>query len=219
MEPGGGADALEQCGLGRGHPHLPAAFEADEQRGAPGRVEVRGDLVEQQDRWRTAALLTRCAGRGPPRRSAFCSPWALVGGTCLAAKLTARSCRAGTARPRPHAWPAFPRSSRVGLFVLLRAQERAQGTRPRRGGRAKERVTSPPRTTIRSRARHCASTRRASRDRPRPDPSNLVRARSAARSGGMVGVGGLDSHRQPVGSGALAAYRNRRSIAGVSQRR
>ena len=47
---------VEQGGLGRGHPHLPAAFEPGEQCGPAGGVEVGGNLVEQQDRWRSALV-------------------------------------------------------------------------------------------------------------------------------------------------------------------
>ena len=56
VEAAGLADPFEQRGFGRRHPHLAAAFEAREQRGAAPGIEVRGDLVEQQDRRRAAAL-------------------------------------------------------------------------------------------------------------------------------------------------------------------
>src|SRR5687767_1892970 len=46
------ADFLEQAGLGRGHPHLAATFEPGKECGAPRRVEMRRDLVEQQHRRR-----------------------------------------------------------------------------------------------------------------------------------------------------------------------
>src|SRR5688500_1803348 len=52
----GGANRIEQRGLGRGHPHLPAAFEAGEQGGTTIGVEMRGDLVQKKD-WRLAATL------------------------------------------------------------------------------------------------------------------------------------------------------------------
>ena len=50
MEARGGADAVEQLGFGARHPHLAAAFEAGEERGAALRVEVRRDFVEEEDR-------------------------------------------------------------------------------------------------------------------------------------------------------------------------
>ncbi|KHA64693.1 hypothetical protein NI18_07365, partial [Sphingomonas sp. Ant20] len=43
-------DRIEQCVLGAGHPHLPAPRQPIEQRRAAGRIEMRRDLVEQQDR-------------------------------------------------------------------------------------------------------------------------------------------------------------------------
>ena len=44
------ADSVEQFRLRRGHPNLPATFEPGEKSGAPLRVEVRGDFVEEQER-------------------------------------------------------------------------------------------------------------------------------------------------------------------------
>ena len=57
------ANPVEQRGLGRGHPHLAAAFEAGEQSGAAIRVEMGGNLVEQQDR-RSAAPFGHQFGMG-----------------------------------------------------------------------------------------------------------------------------------------------------------
>jgi hypothetical protein len=49
------ADPVEQRRLGRGHPHLAAAFEAREQRRSANRVEMGGNFVQQNDR-RCSAL-------------------------------------------------------------------------------------------------------------------------------------------------------------------
>ena len=56
MEAGGGADAVEQCGLGGRHPDLAAAGEAGEQCGAALGIEMGGDFVEEQDRWGPASV-------------------------------------------------------------------------------------------------------------------------------------------------------------------
>ena len=61
MEAAGGRDCLEQRGLGPRHPHLSAPFQPGIKRGPALGVEMRGDLVEQQDRRRSAAL---CDQRG-----------------------------------------------------------------------------------------------------------------------------------------------------------
>ena len=55
MQTRGLAYAIEQRALGGRHPHLAAAFEAGEQCRAALRVEVGGDLVEEQDRRLAAA--------------------------------------------------------------------------------------------------------------------------------------------------------------------
>ena len=44
-----GVDCVEERVFGAGHPHLAAACEAGEQRGAAGWIEVCGNLVEEQD--------------------------------------------------------------------------------------------------------------------------------------------------------------------------
>jgi hypothetical protein len=55
VETGSLAYALEQGGLGRGHPHLAPPFEAGEKGRTAPWIEVRGNLVEQQDRRLAAA--------------------------------------------------------------------------------------------------------------------------------------------------------------------
>ena len=56
METRGLPNAVEQRGFGGRHPHLAAPFEPGEQGRAPARIEMGGDLVEQQDRRRAAAF-------------------------------------------------------------------------------------------------------------------------------------------------------------------
>jgi hypothetical protein len=56
VESRGGLDPLEQLGLGRAHPNLAAAFEPAEQRRSALGVEMRGDFVQQQERWLAAAI-------------------------------------------------------------------------------------------------------------------------------------------------------------------
>jgi hypothetical protein len=56
MEPGRFANAVEQQGLGRGHPHLASRFEAGEEGCPAFRIEMRGDFVEEEDRGLTAPL-------------------------------------------------------------------------------------------------------------------------------------------------------------------
>ncbi|KAI1692064.1 hypothetical protein DdX_21459 [Ditylenchus destructor] len=50
------ADPVEQFGLGAGHPYLSAPRQPIEQRAPPAGVEMRGDLVEQQDRCAAGAV-------------------------------------------------------------------------------------------------------------------------------------------------------------------
>jgi hypothetical protein len=46
VEARGGADPVEECGFGGGHPDLTATREPGEQGGAALGIEVSGDLVE-----------------------------------------------------------------------------------------------------------------------------------------------------------------------------
>ncbi len=50
------AQTIEQRGFSARHPYLAAVFEAGEQSASAARIEVRGDLVEQQDRRRPTPL-------------------------------------------------------------------------------------------------------------------------------------------------------------------
>ena len=49
-------NALEQRRFGRGHPHLPSAFQSSEQGSPPHRIKMRRDFVQQQDRRLAASL-------------------------------------------------------------------------------------------------------------------------------------------------------------------
>ena len=61
---GTGTNGVEQDGFGRRHPHLPLTLEPVEQGGAAVGIEMRRDLVEQQDR-RFGASLGNELGMGP----------------------------------------------------------------------------------------------------------------------------------------------------------
>ena len=49
METASLSNAVEQRRFGRRHPHLAAPFETGEERRAALRIEVGGDLIEQQN--------------------------------------------------------------------------------------------------------------------------------------------------------------------------
>ena len=93
VEARGGADRHEQGGFGPRHPHLPTTGKPFEQGGTAGGVEVRGDLVEQQDRRDSAALGDEFGmGEDEPKQQSFCSPVeARDAGWPLATWVTTRS--------------------------------------------------------------------------------------------------------------------------------
>ena len=137
-EAGSVRDAVEQRGLGRGHPHLAAAFEAREQRGAADRVEMGRDLVEKQDRWLAAPLGDQIsmreheteekrlllAGRAAGGRNALA---AMRDGDILAVRALGRPSRRGIARPidpqrrgEVAGLPTFERDRGAGELVVGR---------------------------------------------------------------------------------------------------
>ena len=56
VDAGGASDLLEERGFGRGHPYLAAPLQTPEERFAPLRVEMRGDLIQEKDRRRSAPV-------------------------------------------------------------------------------------------------------------------------------------------------------------------
>src|SRR4051794_9130606 len=56
MEARGLVDTRKERRLGGGHPHLAAALEPLEQSRAASRIEMGGDLVEEQDWWLAPTL-------------------------------------------------------------------------------------------------------------------------------------------------------------------
>src|SRR5215213_7796774 len=56
MVPRGCADAFEESGFRRRTPDLPTSVEPPEKRHSPLRVEMRGDLVEKEDRRSATAI-------------------------------------------------------------------------------------------------------------------------------------------------------------------
>ncbi len=199
---------VEQRGFGGGHPHLAAAFEAGEQRGAALGIEVGGDLVEQEDRRLAAPLGDQfgvgedqaeqqrllLAGRGLRGRHLL---GAVEDRQVLAVRALGGPAGRGVARAigaerrsEVAGLPAFQRDRGAGEFVV---------------GRIASRSSSAPTVRV---ARRRRSPRRA---RPSPAPATAARPRPSARrraaccgrasplrSGTMVRVAGLQREHEAV---------------------
>ncbi len=108
------ANAVEQRRLGCRHPDLPASFELREERGAALRVEVRSDLIEEQDRPFVPALGDKVAmGKDEPEEKRL-----LLSGRGARRRHLLRTVKDGEILPMR----AFGRSARAGIPLTIRAQ-------------------------------------------------------------------------------------------------
>ena len=197
-----------------GHPHLAAAFEASEQRRAALRIEVGGDLVEQQDR-RLAAALGDQLGMGEDeaeqQRLLLAGRGLRAPASALARWVTARSWRCG-----PVGRAAGGGVAARGWREAPRRDRRRPSPRARwRRGRIRRRARSPSRSLERGdgpRAR--LGDRRAMlghlrfergqpgrRRRPRPRRAACCARASPLRSARHDGRGPAPA-RAPAGRGS-----------------
>ena len=177
--------------FGGGHPHLTAAFEAAEQGRAAARIEMRGDLVEQQQGRRSAAFGDQLGmGEDQASSSAFCSPVEQrAAGMSLAAMGDCRSWRCGPSMARPAAAsrPRLARSagSEIAFGPAFERQRRRGRNRPReplRGAHPARRRSGDGLRQSRRHARPCPLRAPPARRvrRARRSASSLLRARIAA---------------------------------------
>ena len=207
------ADAVEQGRFGRRHPHLSAPFEASEQGRAALRIEMGGDLVEQQDRRLAAALGDQSAwARTRPSSSAFCSPVEeRAAGICLARWVTARSWRCGPSVARP----AAASRARLALSAAARSPPsqpssaiaaRANSSSGASPSRSLERRDGPRARLGDRRAMlgHRQLERRPARRRPSARRRAACCARASPLRSARSGARGPAPARAPGGRGSAA---------------
>ena len=209
VEARGLADAVEQRGFGRRHPHLAAPFEPVEQRRAPAGIEVGGDLVEQQDRRRAAAFRDQLgvgedqaqqqrlllAGRALRGRHAL---GAMGDGEVLAVRADGRAPGCGVA-----AAAGLEIGGEVAVGPALERQLRGRKIAGGRVGEPFVQRRDGPRSRLRNRR---AMLGHARFQRRQPGGVGAVGlgeqfvagAHRRFVAGGMVGVAGLERQHQPV---------------------